>query len=396
MRRALRKLGPALGAVPAGFAWMDRADRNGTAGPYSHNGYCNQCAPKVALAETHIFPGHCEKPTFEEFTSFETYIFDCDGVIWGISDEDSKTSVATVNYLLKLSKRVMFVTNNSNKTRAQFVQQLEGKGVNFGSRSKEQKLSMMVSASYTTAAYLKDSELQHPFIITSDTGVLEECRMLGITNYFATIDDNGKPAAAFEKMDMGSAADVIKQRPDVDAIVVGWDMQLTALKVGAAVNYIKWHEDLYSHEPGYKELPLIACSGDTGGVLGKTQHLGKELKIRAIGNGAMADIIARSFDPPKVWVDMGKPSDALLVLLRSPHAYNVDLSKALMVGDTLQTDIVFGNRGGMKTLLVLTGVTSQKELEDELRAGGPPIRRPTFVLPKLGSFVDSGHIGSRV
>ena len=26
-------------------------------------------------------------PRFEEFTSFETYIFDCDGVIWGISDE---------------------------------------------------------------------------------------------------------------------------------------------------------------------------------------------------------------------------------------------------------------------------------------------------------------------
>jgi ribonucleotide monophosphatase NagD (HAD superfamily) len=31
--------------------------------------------------------------------------------------------VATVNYLLRLQKRVMFVTNNSNKTRAQFVQQ---------------------------------------------------------------------------------------------------------------------------------------------------------------------------------------------------------------------------------------------------------------------------------
>ena len=33
-----------------------------------------------------------------------------------------------------------------------------------------------------------------------------------------------------------------------------------------------------------KEMPLIACSGDTGGVLGKTTHLGKELKLRAIGH----------------------------------------------------------------------------------------------------------------
>lgn len=65
----------------------------------------------------------------------------------------------------------------------------------------------------------------------------------------------------------------------------------------------------------------------------------------------MADIIARSFDPPKVWVDMGKPSearaslgldlfgfkDALLLLLRSPHAYNVDLTKALMAPWPLKT-----------------------------------------------------------
>ena len=33
-------------------------------------------------------------------------------------------------------------------------------------------------------------------------------------------------AAAFEKMDMGSAADVIKQRPDVDAIVASGTVKL--------------------------------------------------------------------------------------------------------------------------------------------------------------------------
>ena len=52
------------------------------------------------------------------------YVADChcdEDLLRG--DEDSKTSTATVNYLLRLQKRVMFVTNNSNKTRAQFVQQ---------------------------------------------------------------------------------------------------------------------------------------------------------------------------------------------------------------------------------------------------------------------------------
>jgi len=328
---------------------------------------------------------------YKEFVSFETYVFDCDGVLWGISDEDSKTSVQTVNHLLNLRKRVMFVTNNSNKTRAQFLQQLEGKGISFGQRSHEEKLSMMISASYTTAAYLQNMGLKRPFIITSDTGLLEECRLLGITEYFATIDESGKPAPLFQKLDMMSAVDAIKAQPNVDSIVVGWDMQLTALKVATAVNYIKWHEDLHSTKPGYQELPLIACSSDTGGVLGKTTHLGREVKVRAIGNGAMADIIGRSFDPPKQWKDMGKPSEALIRLLSSPLAYNVNVSRALMVGDTLQTDIVFGNTGGMRTLLVLTGVTSSEELQEELKTG-QPVRMPDYVLPKLGAYVESGEI----
>jgi len=39
-----------------------------------------------------------------------------------------------------------------------------------------------------------------------------------------------------------------------------------------------------------EEMPLIACSGDTGGVLGKTSHLGRELKLRAIGALDVLDV----------------------------------------------------------------------------------------------------------
>ena len=50
------------------------------------------------------------------------------------------------------------------------------------------------------------------------------------------------------------------------------------------------------------------------------------------GNGAMADFVARCFDPPREWLDMGKPSDALIEMLAAPAAYGVDLGNALMVG----------------------------------------------------------------
>jgi len=252
-------------------------------------------------------------------------------------------------------------------------------------------VSMMVSASYTTAVYLRERGLLRPFIITSDTGVLEECRIAGITEYYATITDDGKTAPEFQSLSMLSAPEVICGHPVVDSVVVGWDMELTANKVATAINYIKWHEELHGGKADYQALPLIACSGDAGGVLGRKTFGGSEMKIRAIGNGAMADIIGRSFDPAIDWIDMGKPSDALLSLLRDPRAYNVDLSKTLMIGDTLQTDIVFGNRGGMQTLLVLTGVTTRAELEAEAMSDSP-VRRPTYVLNKLGAFVDTGDI----
>lgn len=40
-----------------------------------------------------------------------------------------------------------------------------------------------------------------------------------------------------------------------------------------------------------------------------------------------------------------------------------DATKTLMVGDRLDTDMHFGNRNGMDTLLVLTGVTRFEDLD---------------------------------
>mmetsp|Transcript_42893 Transcript_42893/g.98408 ORF Transcript_42893/g.98408 Transcript_42893/m.98408 type:complete len:357 (+) Transcript_42893:97-1167(+) len=339
-------------------------------------------------------------PTLEDIESYETYVFDCDGVIWGIKDEDSKTAVAMINHLLGLGKRAMFVTNNSNKRRAEFVAELERRGVDFKGLSMEEKIGMMISASYTTAKYLKDQNLHKPFVITSDVGLLEELRMVGITEYFATIDESGQTAKEFVPAAMKGAepsiGQIIRDHPNIDSVVVGWDLALTARKVATAVNYIKWYEDLHREHPedhpDFREIPIVACSGDAGGVLGAEDFQNKSMKVRAIGNGAMADFIGRCFDPPREWVDMGKPSDELLRLLTSPEGYGVDRNTALMVGDTLQTDIVFGNRGGMHTLLVLTGVTTQKELDHSLQKGDS-MRAPTYVLPQLGKFVADGRIG---
>lgn len=56
-----------------------------------------------------------------------------------------------------------------------------------------------------------------------------------------------------------------------------------------------------------------------------------------------------------------------------------------MVGDRLDTDILFGKGGSVSTLLVLTGVTTQKDL-----ANITEDRIPDFVTGSIGDLVVVG------
>jgi len=62
--------------------------------------------------------------------------------------------------------------------------------------------------------------------------------------------------------------------------------------------------------------------------------------------------------------------------------HHFDPKRTIMVGDRLDTDIQFGQTGGLSTLLVLTGVTHENEIT------GPdasPIV-PDFVTSSIGDL----------
>ncbi|MHA1190838.1 MAG: HAD-IIA family hydrolase [Promethearchaeota archaeon] len=58
----------------------------------------------------------------------------------------------------------------------------------------------------------------------------------------------------------------------------------------------------------------------------------------------------------------GKPQPTGIELIL--RKYNISPKHALMFGDRLKTDIIAGNRAGVKTILILTGVTSIKNMEE--------------------------------
>ncbi|RRT70104.1 hypothetical protein B296_00028204 [Ensete ventricosum] len=83
----------------------------------------------------------------ELIDSVETFIFDCDGVIWK-GDKLIDGVPGTLDMLRSKGKRLVFVTNNSTKSRKQYGKKFETLGL---SVSEEE----IFASSFAAAAYLK-------------------------------------------------------------------------------------------------------------------------------------------------------------------------------------------------------------------------------------------------
>jgi len=76
------------------------------------------------------------------------------------------------------------------------------------------------------------------------------------------------------------------------------------------------------------------------------------------GNGSMVGAIKGcTGQEPTV---VGKPSPLMIEYLEKK--FGMDRSRICMVGDRLDTDVLFGTDNGLKSLLVLSGVTSEEKL----------------------------------
>ena len=92
----------------------------------------------------------------------------------------------------------------------------------------------------------------------------------------------------------------------------------------------------------------------------------------APGNGTLVDAVsaATGQSPPAA----GKPEPAIIELAIA----RMGVSRPLVVGDRLDTDIAAANAAGLPSMLVLTGVSS---VDDVLDASAS--MRPTYIVPDL-------------
>jgi 4-nitrophenyl phosphatase len=98
------------------------------------------------------------------------------------------------------------------------------------------------------------------------------------------------------------------------------------------------------------------------------------------GSGALSSPLVFALQGKREPTVIGKPNKPMMDAIIAEHQF--DPKRALMVGDNVLTDIAFGNASGVRTLLVMGGVTSREQVYGD----NPSDIIPTYVIESLGDW----------
>ncbi|MFA6328930.1 MAG: HAD-IIA family hydrolase [Candidatus Micrarchaeia archaeon] len=239
-------------------------------------------------------------------------VFDLDGVVYlgarGIP------GVAAEIARLQKKARVLFLTNNATKGRAEYVRHLAAYGI-------RAKADDVMTASYGCARYI--------------------------------VEKYGKGRRVCLVGEQGFRGELEKE---AGARIVGRDADIVACGLDRQVTYGKLDDALHCLDAG---AAFVLANNDP--------TLPREYGA-SIGSGAIAAaLVFASGRRPDVIV--GKPSLYLIRELLKLHG--IRARDAVFVGDRLEIDIRMANRAGMKSVLVLTGVAKRGDVKHAPKSDRP-------------------------
>ncbi|TFK32407.1 HAD-like domain-containing protein [Crucibulum laeve] len=277
---------------------------------------------------------------------YDTWMFDCDGVLWR-GDHLIEGVVEVLDILRSRKKKVIFVTNNATKSRKSYKGKFDQLGV-------EAHVDEIYGSAYASAVYLS-SVIKLPkskkVYVIGMGGLEEELREEGIAF-------TGGTDPADNTLEPFTLANFTLD-PDIAAVVCGLDTGVNYTKLSKAFQYLTRNSGCH----------FIATNEDStypsaNGLLPGAGAISAPLRY-ALGR-----------DP----VCTGKPASTMLDCVKAK--VNFDPKRTIMIGDRLNTDILFGQNGGLATLLVLTGITQ----EAEITGPNPSPIVPDFVTETLGDL----------
>ncbi|KAJ9217675.1 hypothetical protein DTO166G4_857 [Paecilomyces variotii] len=264
---------------------------------------------------------------------FDVFLFDCDGVLWS-GDHVFPGTAETLNMLRSKGKRVVFVTNNSTKSRKDYKKKLDGLQI-------PSTVEDIFSSSYSSAIYisriLQLPENKRKVFVLGETGIEQELASENIP-YIGGTDPAYNREFKPEDYKLIAAGDSSLIDPEVGVVLAGLDFHVNYLKLALAYHYIR------------RGAVFLATNIDS--TLPNTGTL-----FPGAGSISAPLIMMLGKEP----VALGKPSQAMMDAIEGKFKF--DRKRTCMVGDRVNTDIRFGIEGKLGgTLGVLTGVSTKDDI----------------------------------
>jgi len=237
-------------------------------------------------------------------------IFDLDGVVYR-GEKLIPNADQVINKLKELSIKVVYNSNNSTATRKTYVKRL--KNLNIESKITD----FYTSASITSAEITKIKENANIFVI-GEIGLRQELKSLG--HNIETNPTNYK---------------------DIDFVIVGLDRDFRYDKLAIAQRCILEGNAQFYATNTDSTLPVARGFKPGAGVM-----------VNAL-------ITCTGREPIRIF---GKPELFGIELILNDA--NIPPKHACIFGDRLNTDILAGNRAGIMSVAVLTGVTTRDMIEN--------------------------------
>ncbi|KAI6228950.1 Phosphoglycolate/pyridoxal phosphate phosphatase family protein [Aphelenchoides fujianensis] len=312
-------------------------------------------------------PKSCKTPTAPTFLDapkfakilhkFDTFIFDCDGVLWLGSDR-IEGSPAFIDLLLANGKQVLCMTNNATVSRATYGKKLAKLGYSLGAKDLVNPSAVIADLLHRKGLHKSGKRV---FVI-GEQGVRDELDELGVPHFGHDLNDAQKPTTNAFLLNL----DLEEKAENVGAVVVGYQFNFNYLSLMKASNYLQ-NED----------VDFIGTNPDD-----RCPAPDKNLIVPDAGPILAACSSASGREP----LIVGKPNTPAFDYIC--RRWSIDPTRTLMVGDRTDTDIKFGREHGLSTLLVLSGCHQMEDVVEN-QMSGQNDKVPHFYATNLGSLVPS-------
>lgn len=290
-----------------------------------------------------------DKKAAQEFLdNHDTFLFDCDGVLWR-GNEPIPHSTDTLKLLRAHGKQVIFVTNNSTKSRKQYVNKFKKLGI-------DADYEEIFGSAYSSAVYLDQlgsfDKKEKKVLVIGEAGLEEELHEAGFTTVGGTDPALDRPWSP-ELENVYASRD-----PTIGAVVCGLDLKINYLRLAYA--------QAHARDPS---VVFLATNVDSTFPSADRVLPGAGTVIKAVS-------YCSNREPDAT---LGKPSKQMMDCIKAK--FNFDPKRTVMVGDRLNTDMKFGANSGLDTLFVLTGI-------DKLEDAPKYDVSPTYCASKLGDVYE--------